>query len=106
MDNKYVQIVLNFLKKLVSNDNSVSSKRVVGLLSFVLVAEIVNAVLWWNRSIPEFIFYGVIALIAACFGLNTMIGLKAMGSKTETTIVNDITNTKTDDEKKSSEEEK
>ena len=98
-----VQIVLNFLKKLVSNDESVSSKRVVGLLSFVLVVEIVNAVLWWHRSIPEFIFYGIIALITACFGLNAMIDLKSLGSKT---INKDSSSEATEETKDSSEDKK
>lgn len=62
-----------FFKKLFSDNGEVSSKRVVGFLTFLLIAETVNAVLWWNRSIPEFIFYGLVILVAACFGLNTII---------------------------------
>lgn len=69
-------MVKAFLKKLFSADGEISSKRVVGFLAFMLIFEIVQYYLFKLNSIPEFMFWGIITLVGACFGLNALIDMK------------------------------
>lgn len=67
-----MKTILIFFKNLFSSNGEVSSKRVVGFGSFLLICEIVQSALFLNKTISDFIFWGLITLITACFGLNVI----------------------------------
>lgn len=76
--NKFTEMVLNFFKKMLSDHNSVSSKRVVGFGSFLLIIACTIVNLCGGTIVAQFIFLGLITLICACFGLNTYIQSKQL----------------------------
>lgn len=80
--NKFVQMVISFLKKLFSSSGDVGSKRVVGFGAFMLIAACVIVNLCGGTIVAQFIFWGLLLLVAACFGLNALIEIFAMKSKT------------------------
>jgi uncharacterized membrane protein YuzA (DUF378 family) len=71
-----MNLIKAFLKKLFSKDDEVSSKRVVGVIAFLLVVEAVQVELFGAKTMVDYMFYGLIGLIAACFGLNAIIDIK------------------------------
>lgn len=71
--------IFTMVKSLMSSDKeSLSSKRFVGLVSFGIVALTALCNLFFKLTMEEFIFFGLLGLIAACFGLNTVLTSKAM----------------------------
>lgn len=99
----YIRTQINtFFKKLYGNDSELSSKRVVGFNAFLLLASTVIVVMCGGPAVPQFMFYGIIVLISACFGLNTMESLKALSSKTDVanTIAQSDSSPKTNDQAK------
>ena len=70
---------MSFFSRLVNpNDGTVSSKTVVGLLAFVLVAAYAIKDIIFGAVVNDTIFFGVIGIIGACFGLNTLISNKKL----------------------------
>lgn len=104
----------NFFKKLYGNDSEISSKRVVGFHAFLLLAVIIivqlctgpvlvgTTLVAAGPVVPEFMFYGLIALIAGCFGLNTIESIKALQAKTDvaTTVAQSDSSEVTNDQAK------
>ncbi len=88
--NKFYNSISNFLKKLFSDEGSVSSKRVVGIGAFCLITAAVIVNLCGGATIAQFIFWGLVSLIGACFGLNTLINMKSIDSKSN--VASDVTN--------------
>ena len=82
MDQFFTKIS-EFFKKMLSEDGGVSSKRVVGFGSFVLIAAAVIVNLCGGTIIATFIFEGLIILIMACFGMNTYLSGKALAAKSD-----------------------
>lgn len=80
--------IREFFKNLLSANGKVSSKRVVGFGSFLLFAAEVIVHLATHIAIQEEVLWATVALVAACFGLNTMIDIKAMSSKSQ--VASDI----------------
>lgn len=76
-----IQTIKNFFKGLFDATGSVSSKRVVGFGAFLLVAAAVTVALSKGPILPEFMWYGILGLIATCFGLNTFLSSKSMNIK-------------------------
>lgn len=72
----------NFFYRMFSSDDQVSSKRVVGFLCFLLIAEIVQAVIWFDKPTPSELVYVISTVLLTCFGMNTAVNLKAIGAKT------------------------
>ncbi len=67
-----------------AEDGNISSKRVVGFGAFLLVAICVICALFKApRLVPEFMWTGLLLLIATCFGLNTFLQSKAMNVKSK-----------------------
>lgn len=77
--------VLDFLKKMLSNSDEVSSKRVVGFLSFLLLALAWTVALFKGPLVPEFYWYGIVGLVVACFGLNAYLSGKYLSAPTPET---------------------
>lgn len=75
----------SFLKKLFSDDGEISSKRVVGFGAFLLVVEIVQFAIF-GKNVQEFIFFGLLSLIGACFGLNALIDISKNKTKKDESI--------------------
>lgn len=68
-DNKYVLMVMNFVKKMFSDSPDVSIKRVIAFLMTCLVIEMVNAYIFLSKATPEYMFYGVAGLIPTILGI-------------------------------------
>jgi hypothetical protein len=68
--------IIDYLKKMISDDPSVGSKRFVGLASFGLVTLSIVVALCGGTILPEFMFIGLLSLISACFAMNMAIALK------------------------------
>jgi hypothetical protein len=77
----WIQAVIDFFKKMLSDDSSVSSKRVVGFGSFLLLVAIHAVHLATKQAIQVDLIYADVAIIGACFGMNTLISLKGLGVK-------------------------
>ena len=58
-----------FLKSLISEDESVSSKRIVALLAFITVEIIALTNLFTGKTVQEFIFNGLILIIIGGLGI-------------------------------------
>lgn len=52
-----------FIKKLFSKDDSVSSKRFIGLFSFATLLAVIFSFLIWTKPLPEYMFTGLLTLI-------------------------------------------
>lgn len=77
------ETIKNFFKGLFDSEGHVSSKRVVGFGAFLLIAAIIIVALAKGVIIPEFMWYGLLGLIATCFGLNTFLSNKSMDIKSQ-----------------------
>lgn len=73
--------IITFFKKMLSNDDSISSKRVVGFGAFVMTAIAWIVALCKGPIVPEFYWWGFLGLICTCFGLNAMVAMKGMSVK-------------------------
>jgi len=71
----------SFLNKILGQ--GLSSKRTVGFGCFILLAACVTVHLSGGVTVAEFIWWGLISLIVACFGLNTFISSKSMSVKSK-----------------------
>ena len=68
---------------MLSDDSSVSSKRVVGFGSFLLFASMVITHLCTKQTIQGELIIATVAIISACFGLNAMLSYKALSTKSD-----------------------
>ena len=96
--NQYIQTAVNFLKKLFSDSSEVSSKRVVGFLSFVLFAAMVIVHLITKQIIQGDLIIAVVTIISACFALNAAISMKQISSNSK--LTGDVTSDVKDDTEK------
>jgi hypothetical protein len=64
--------VYKFLKSLISEDDSVSSKRIVALLAFLTIEIVAFVNLFTGKSIQEFIFDGLIMLALGGLGITAV----------------------------------
>lgn len=76
-----MKAIKNFFYLMFSANDTISSKRVVGFLCFLVLAEIVQAVVWFDKPTPSELVYVVSTILLTCFGMNTAINLKAIGAK-------------------------
>jgi cadmium resistance protein CadD (predicted permease) len=79
-----IKKIINMVKSLMSGDkDSLSSKRFVGLASFAIVALASLCNLFFKMTLVDYMFFGLLGLITACFGLNTIVSSKqiSMGKK-------------------------
>lgn len=111
---KFRATVNLWFAKLYGDDSKISSKRVVGFNAFLLLIVIVivqlctgpvivaGTVVAAGSVVPEFMFWGIITLIASCFGLNTIESIKALQAKTDvaTTIAKADSSEVTNDQAK------
>lgn len=58
-----------FLKSLISEDESVSSKRLVALIAFITIEIIALVNLFTGKSVQEFIFNGLIMIVIGGLGI-------------------------------------
>lgn len=58
-----------FIEDLVSDGSKISSKRLVTLLSFILIAIGFLANLFWNFTIEEFIYSSIMYIVIAGLGI-------------------------------------
>lgn len=62
-----------FFKKLLSGINGeTSSKRFIGLLSFIQVSIAFNANIFWDIPIKSFVYEGMIALVIGAMGISVV----------------------------------
>lgn len=85
---KFGNHLFNFIKGLFSPTSDVSSKRVVGFGSFMVLVVAVPVYYFFKIALPEFMWYGFIGLVIACFGLNTFISHAAIKGKAQ--VASDI----------------
>lgn len=78
----------DFIYNLLSETGTLSSKRFVGILAFFTLAASAIVDMSGGGTISEFIFYGLLALVAACFGMNTLLDMKSMSVKSN--VASDI----------------
>lgn len=64
---------ISFFKKMFRANGGVSSKRVVGFSSFILVVISWLVALLGGPLLPEYYYFGVIGIIIGCFGLNSAV---------------------------------
>lgn len=67
---------ISFLKKMLKANGGVSSKRVVGFGSFLLVVASWVVALAGGPLVPEYYYIGIIVLITGCFALNSAVSSK------------------------------
>lgn len=48
----------------------------------MLLAEVVQAVIWFDKPTPSELIYVLSVVLLTCFGMNTAVNLKAIGAKT------------------------
>lgn len=93
---KYLQIVINFFKKLFSDSTDVGSKRVVGFGSFCLFAAMVIVHLVTKQTIQGELIIAVVTIISACFALNAAISMKQISANSK--VTGDVTSDVPDDD--------
>ena len=76
-----INTIKNFFKKLFSDSSEVSSKRVIAFGAFLLISAMVIVSLSGGVIIPEFIFFGVVALLLTVLGYNTFLTSKGLDTK-------------------------
>ena len=59
----------DFFKKMLSSSSTVSSKRVITLVAFILVIVGFVSNLYWDFTVEEFIFSGVMYIVIAGLGI-------------------------------------
>ena len=64
-----------FWKKMISTDADVSSKRIVGLISFLIIILMAVGNIFWDKTPAQFIFEGFLYITLGCFGLNAVIDI-------------------------------
>jgi hypothetical protein len=82
---------ISFLKKMFKANGGVSSKRVVGFSSFILVMVSWIVAFFGGPLLPEYYYFGVIGIILGCFGLNSAVSatyLKTHKNNSDTKTVN------------------
>jgi cobalamin biosynthesis protein CobD/CbiB len=74
---------ISYLAKLIDSKHSDDSKVFVGLLAFayVLITGFVN--LFTGKVPAEFVFYGILGLVIAVFGLTTYIKKQVIDAKAD-----------------------
>jgi hypothetical protein len=72
--------VYKFLKSIISENESVSSKRVVALLAFLTIEIVAFVNLFTGKSIQEFIFDGLIMLALGGLGITAVEKILKKGS--------------------------
>ena len=64
--------MLQFIRDMLSENTNVSSKRVVGILSFIIIILIGMVNMFTGRIIANFIFDGILYICLASLGLTTV----------------------------------
>lgn len=64
--------MLQFLKDMLSNSENVSSKRVVGILSFLIIVSIVYINLFTGKTVLEYILNFIFYICVTSLGLTTI----------------------------------
>jgi len=59
----------DFLKRMLSSDGEISSKRTVTLLAFILVIAGFISNLYWDFTVEEFMFSSVMYIVIAGLGI-------------------------------------
>src|SRR4051812_46611362 len=87
---KIISDIKSFFKKLFSAGDEVTSKRVVGFSSFfcLFIAELGFFFLPDHPKLPQYMWWGFVAITSACFTLNVIETLTKLKSKT--TLAQDI----------------
>jgi hypothetical protein len=75
--------IKGFLKAMLTKSEDVSSRRVVGLLAFVVILIITFVDLFSAFTITGFIFDGLMWILLGCFGLTTVSDFKSMSVKSD-----------------------
>lgn len=78
----------NFLYDMLTEQGKISSKRVVGFGCFLLITEVLQAVIWAGKETPSELLYVLAGLLTACFGMNAILSAKAITTKS--TVASDI----------------
>lgn len=75
-----------FFTDMFSSSDSVSSKRVIAVSAFLVIAAAAITDIYTSpkKTLSEFIFWGIMGLITACLGMNTITNLKSMDVKSDT----------------------
>ena len=82
---------ISFFQKMFKSNGGVSSKRVVGFSSFILIVVSWMVALFGGPLLPEYYYFGVIGIIIGCFGLNSAVSatyLKTHKDNSDTKTVN------------------
>lgn len=81
--NKIISSIHTFLKQLFDPNGGVSSKITVGFGAFILLA--IDHIIQWcgGKGVNIELIYVDAALIAACFGLNTILNSKSIAVKSD-----------------------
>lgn len=82
---------ISFFQKMFKSNGGVSSKRVVGFSSFILIGVSWAVALFGGPLLPEYYYFGVIGIIIGCFGLNSAVSatyLKTHKDNSDTKTVN------------------
>lgn len=79
---------MEFLKKLISDDNHLNEKAFVGVISFfamvfTLLTDVITGILGIKLVIHEFIFDGFMFLTIACFGISQVGSMNFKKNKKE-----------------------
>lgn len=77
-----------FLSLLSSGPKSVGSKRFIAIGSFIMVIIAAFFDIFWKKSLSEYMYYGLLGLIGACCGFNTILSKKSMEVKSD--VASDI----------------
>ena len=74
---------ISFFKKMFKANGGVSSKRVVGFSSFILIVLSWVVALLGGPLLPEYYYFGVIGIIIGCFGLNSAVSATYLKTQKE-----------------------
>lgn len=83
LNNKYVQMLINFLKKLFSNSDEVGSKRVVGFMFAITAIAAVIVAMCGGAAIPQWMFLELLLAMLTLFGYNTYLTSKTLQVKSD-----------------------
>lgn len=83
IDNKYVQMIINFLKKLFSNSDEVGSKRVVAFMFALTVIAAAIVAMCGGAAIPQWMFLELLLSMLTLFGYNTYLTSKTLQVKSD-----------------------
>jgi hypothetical protein len=74
---------MNFLRELLSETGSVSSKRTAAIWVLLLLTVLISADQFTTHKINSEVFQILVLFMFSCFGLNTILSAKSMNVKKE-----------------------